>query len=383
MIIVTDGKASIALPEFTLTVLAANNPPKISGTPTTTATTGSPYAFQPAASDLDGNALTFSIANKPSWASFNTATGGLSGTPSSAGLYSNIVISVSDGKASASLPAFAINVTAPNNPPKISGAPGSSVMSGSVYNFQPAATDADGNTLAFSIQNKPAWASFNTLSGQLSGTPSSTYVGVYSNIVISVSDGKASAALPAFAIQVMSGNRAPVISGAPAASVNVGAAYSFRPTATDADGDAITYSISNKPAWASFDATTGTLSGSPTAADVATYSSIVISASDGKLSASLPAFAIAVTQIATGRVSLSWTPPTQNTDGTALTNLAGYRIHYGNNAAALDRTISIGSAGIALYVVENLAPGTWYFAVKALSSAGVESDFSATVSKVL
>lgn len=382
MIIVTDGKASVSLPTFSITVTAANNAPKISGAPATAAVVGAAYGFQPSATDADGNTLTYSIANKPSWAAFSASTGRLSGTPTAAGVNSSIVISVSDGKASASLPAFSINVAAPNTAPQISGAPATTVPAGSAYNFQPAAVDAEKNLLAFSIQNKPTWASFSTVTGQLTGMPTNTQVGAYGGIVISVSDGKASTSLPAFGIQVMSTNKAPVISGAPLASVNSGVAYSFKPMATDADGDAITYSIGNKPAWANFDPATGMLSGTPSSADVATYSGIVISASDGKLSASLPAFAIEVTQIATGRVTLSWTPPVQNTDGTALTNLSGYRIHYGNSATVMDRTISINSAGIANYMVEDLSAGTWYFAIKAISSAG-ESDFSATVSKTI
>jgi hypothetical protein len=257
------------------------------------------------------------------------------------------------------------------------------VASGSAYSFRPSATDAEGNTLAFSIQNKPVWASFNTLTGALTGAPSSTHVGTYAGISISVSDGKASAALPVFAIQVASSNKAPVISGTPTTAVKVDSSYSFKLTAMDADGDAITYNISNKPAWASFNAATGQLSGTPSTADVATYSAIVISASDGKASVSLPAFSIVVTQVATGNVTLSWTAPTQNTDGTALTNLAGYRIFYGNNASSLTQTVNINSAGISLYMVENLSSGTWYFAVKAVSATGAESDLSAMISKTL
>lgn len=80
---------------------------------------------------------------------------------------------------------------------------------------------------------------------------------------------------------------------------------------------------------------------------------------------------------------LSWTPPTANTDGSTLTDLAGYRIHYGTSATALSQTIQIASAGTTAYTVQNLAPGTWYFAVRAYSSVGAESDLSAVRSKVV
>src|SRR5262245_53773176 len=125
-------------------------------------------------------------------------------------------------------------------------------------------------------------------------------------------------------------NSAPTIQGSPSSSVVAGQAYNFQPTASDPDGDSLTFSVSNKPAWAAFDTSTGKISGTPTAADVATYSSIRVTVSDGRGgSASTAMFAITVTDVATGSVTLSWTPPTQNEDGSALTNLSGYEVRYG------------------------------------------------------
>jgi hypothetical protein len=49
----------------------------------------------------------------------------------------------------------------------------------------------------------------------------------------------------------------------------------------------------------------------------------------------------------------------------------------------MNQVITISNAGIVQYVVDNLSPATWYFAVKAISAGGVESDFSATVSKTI
>lgn len=84
-----------------------------------------------------------------------------------------------------------------------------------------------------------------------------------------------------------------------------------------------------------------------------------------------------------GTVTLSWTPPTANVDGSALTNLAGYRISYGLTAAALAHTVQVANPGVSSYALANLAPGTWYFAVRAYSSAGGQSDPSNIVSKVV
>jgi hypothetical protein len=79
-------------------------------------------------------------------------------------------------------------------------------------------------------------------------------------------------------------------------------------------------------------------------------------------------------------VTINWTPPTENTNGTPLTNLAGYNIHYGTSSGSLSRKIAVSNPGIAIYVVSDLSPGKYYFAVAAVNSAGTESPLSAQVS---
>jgi hypothetical protein len=362
-----------------VTAANPNNIPTFSGTPASQAAVGQVYRFAPSVQDADGDKLSFVVKNRPAWLSFSYQSGSLTGTPTAAGTYSNIEIFVKDTHVTKSLGRFSITVTSANTAPKISGAPVTSATAGQVYSFQPSATDAEGNALGFSIQNKPVWATFSTSTGKLSGTPTA---GTYSSIVISVSDGKLAASLPAFGIAVGSGNSAPKISGTPSTSLNANSLYSFQPTATDANGDALTFSIANKPSWATFSTTTGKISGTPDAASVGTYSNIVVSVSDGKVSASLPAFSIAVNQLSLGAVTLSWTAPTQNTDGTSLTNLAGYRVVYGTSASALSQTVQV-NAGVSTIVVENLAPATYYFAVRAYTTAGLESSNSNVATKVV
>ena len=269
----------------------------------------------------------------------------------------------------------------------ISGTPGSSVVAGSAYSFQPTATGSAHKTLTFSISNKPAWATFSASSGQVSGTPGAGAVGSTTNIVISVSDGSTSASLPAFSITVTAATAtttAPTISGTPSSSVVAGSAYSFQPTATGAAGKTLTFSISNKPAWATFSASTGLLSGTPAGTAVGSYSNIAISVSDGSASASLPAFSITVTTpVTSGSATLNWTPPTQNTDGSPLTNLSGYIVFYGTNASSMSQQFSITDPTSSTTVVPGLSAGTWYFAVRAVTSSGVDSGMSNTASKTI
>jgi hypothetical protein len=365
--------------------------PKISGTPPTTVKVGVWYNFIATISDADGDALRCSIVNKPAWLVFNATKCQLSNIPTSAnvGTYSNIKISVSDGKGGvASLPAFSITVTgtsSTNKPPVISGTPPTTAKPGVWYNFIATISDPNGDALLCSIKNQPSWLVFNRTKCQLSNIPTTANIGTYSNIIISVSDGKGGvASLPAFSITVSSSsttNKPPVISGTPSTSVQAGSAYAFTPTASDPEGKTLTFSITNKPVWATFSTTTGKLSGTPSSAQTGTYSNIGIKVSDGSLTASLPVFSIVVsTTTTTGSATLSWTPPTLNTDGTTLTNLAGYRILYGTSPTALTRTVQVANAGVSRYVVENLTAGTWYFSVRAYSTTGVESSSSNTAS---
>lgn len=180
-----------------------------------------------------------------------------------------------------------------------------------------------------------------------------------------------------------SSNHAPTISGNAPGAVNASTAYNFLPTAADADGDTLAFSIDNKPDWATFNTSTGRLSGTPAAADVGTYSNIAISVSDGHDSTALSPFAVAVNAISNGRATLSWTAPTENTDGSTLSNLSGYRIRYGTSANALTSTIVIENASVTTYVVEDLAPATWYFAVTAVNSTGAESTYSNVANKAI
>jgi hypothetical protein len=117
---------------------------------------------------------------------------------------------------------------------------------------------------------------------------------------------------------------------------------------------------------------------------VATYSGISISASDGTNRTTLPSFNIAVNAAgsSTGSATLSWTPPTTNTNGTSV-SLAGYRIYYGTSASNLSRTVQVANAGLTRYVLSDLSAGTWYFAVRAYASNGSESANSNTGSKTI
>lgn len=108
----------------------------------------------------------------------------------------------SSGRSADNLPGPPSTGQATNQPPAITGQPGSSAEVNYPYDFMPYATDPDGDTLRFEITGLPGWAKFDPKTGRLSGTPSSSSTGTFANIVISVTDGYSRASLAPFTIVV-------------------------------------------------------------------------------------------------------------------------------------------------------------------------------------
>jgi hypothetical protein len=181
------------------------------------------------------------------------------------------------------------------------------------------------------------------------------------------------------------GNTAPVISGTPTAVVTVNNSYNFTPTASDADGHPLTFSVAGLPAWAQFSESNGQISGTPGDAHVGTHSGIVITVSDGQDTSDLGPFSVTVEAISLGSATLTWQPPTQYEDGTSLTppDFAGYKIYWGTTPGSYPNSVTLNNPGLTTYVVDNLAPGTYEFVATAFNAAGVESRFSNAMSKTV
>lgn len=84
-----------------------------------------------------------------------------------------------------------------------------------------------------------------------------------------------------------------------------------------------------------------------------------------------------------GSATVRWSAPTSNTDGTALTNLARYKIRYGTNRSSLDKSVLVDDPARRSLTINSLTAGTWYFSVRAINSANVESADSNLGSKAV
>ena len=309
-----------------------------------------------------------------------------------------------------------------NRRPSISGTPRNYTVVGESYSFTPAASDGDGDRLRFTIRNLPSWATFDSGTGTVAGTPSVGDEGTYPQISISVTDGQASSTLAGFFVSVAAqvappappapapappsgnpgpgdsgsgnpgpgdsgsapANSPPAISGAPASVAQVGEGYWFRPTASDPDGDALTFTVTNRPSWMTFNETNGAIRGTPDQGDVGRYSDIRIVASDGTASSSLR-FSIEVTAEAVNRVSVTvtWDPPRENEDGTPFTDLAAYKFYYGTSSGNYSSQVRVDDPDLRSYVIEDLTPNTYFVAVSAINEAGRESQWSDEASIVI
>jgi len=159
---------------------------------------------------------------------------------------------------------------AANNSPVLASIGNKSVAENAALSFTVSATDADGDTLTYSTSALPTGAAFNTSTKTFSWTPTTSQSGNY-NVTFTVSDGKAGTDSEAIAISVGNINRAPVLAPIGNKTVSVSSKLSFTVSATDADGDALTFSSSALPAGAAFNTSSGAFSWTPASSQTGTY----------------------------------------------------------------------------------------------------------------
>jgi hypothetical protein len=180
------------------------------------------------------------------------------------------------------------------------------------------------------------------------------------------------------------GSGQPTLAGIPTTTAVAGQPYSFQPQVANTSGT-VKFTIAHMPAWAKFNTSTGQLSGTPAAGNVGQYPGITINLVNGTQVAALPAFTITVAAAGSNSntVTLSWQAPTENADGSALTDLKGYKVHYGAASKSYSDIIQVTNPGLTTYVVQNLPAGTYYFAVTAYNGSGTESSLSGEVSTLV
>lgn len=201
----------------------------------------------------------------------------------------------------------------------------------------------------------------------------------------SSNDTSQSINLPQNSETVIPANQPPTISGMAFDQATVGQQWSFQPSISDPDGDSLIVSASNLPGWIELNDRTGQLSGIPGESDVQLWGEIVISVNDGQSITSLSPFTVNVMSqnAALGSATLSWLPPTEQTDGSPIGELSGYRLLYGQSSGDYTQTVAINNPGITRYMIEGLTSGEWYFAIQTVDGSGAISAPSAEARKTI
>lgn len=259
--------------------------------------------------------------------------------------------------------------------------PPAEALEGETYFYTPEFSPSIEKKVVFTISNPPQWILFDPATGTISGIPSQADIGTDSNIVIKSTIGDTTLTTEPFSITVEEIDRPPQISETPEnTTLYASRSYTFIPTVYDPEGGALDFSISNAPDWVSFDESTGTISTEPTIDDIDSEYEVTLSVSDGKNIVYLEPFTLSV-KLGIETAYISWTPPTENSDGTVLEDLAGYRIYYGTEIGKYNEPITLDSAEVTTYTIKNLPLPEYFFTMTAFDIYGNESDFSEIVNK--
>ncbi|HLB74638.1 MAG TPA: putative Ig domain-containing protein, partial [Sedimentisphaerales bacterium] len=270
-----DGDARVNEPDVGCYEYAAseseNNAPVLQSIGSKSVSENALLAFTVSAADEDGDTITYSASGLPSGATFSS--GSFSWTPgyTQVGSY-NVTFTASDGADSDS-EVVTITVGNTNRAPVLASIGAKSASENTLLTFTVSAADADGDTITYSASSLSSGATFS--SGSFSWTPGYTQAGSY-DVTFTASDGTDSDS-EVVTITVANTNRSPVLASIGNKSVNEGASLSFSASATDADGDSITYSASSLPTGAVFSG--GSFSWTPGYTQTGSYS-VTFTASD-------------------------------------------------------------------------------------------------------
>ncbi|BBA70568.1 Ig domain-containing protein [Geobacter sulfurreducens] len=279
---VSDGQLA-ATQSFSVTVAPANRPPVIASSPVTAAVVGQLYSYAVSATDPDRDTLYYSVSAStgktlPAGMAMGMTTGILTWTPSSSTPANwDVIVAVTDTKFNRTTQSFTITVTdgKVNQAPVIVSSPVMSATEGAPYSYQVVASDPNGDSLTYALSTAPSGMSI-AANGTISWTPLASQAGAHT-VVVTVSDGALSA-VQTFTVTVARLNRAPSITSTAITSGSEGAAYGYAVSASDPDGDSLTFSLTASPSGMTI-STAGVIAWNPDYADAGSYT-VTVKAAD-------------------------------------------------------------------------------------------------------
>lgn len=272
---------------------APNRAPQITSAALTAATVGRPYGYELKASDPDGDALNYSLVQAPGGMTIQATTGAIAWTPTTAQAGTHAVtVRVADPAGAAATQDFAVSVTAGNVAPQVTSLPATAAAVGAPFRYDVDATDANGDTLTFSLTQAPAGMSIDATTGLIGWTPSAGQLGSHA-VSVQVRDPGGLGATQAFTVTVAQGNAAPQITSAAVTAATVGVEYRYAVAAADPNGDTLVYQLTQAPAGMTVLSATGLISWTPAAGQIGSQA-VTLRVSDPGGLAATQTFAIAV-----------------------------------------------------------------------------------------
>ncbi|MFB8796675.1 MAG: putative Ig domain-containing protein, partial [Microcoleus sp.] len=240
-----------------------NQVPQFKATPNTEALVGKSYVYTAIAVDADGDALTYSLLEKPLGMEIDAQTGIISWNPVAGDIGNHAVtVQVEDGKGGIAKQKYVLSAinAPPNRPPIFTSTPVVDAWLKQPYRYQVQGKDDDGDTLTFNLVNAPSNMTLDPRTGLLTWTPSGNQRNA-ANVMLRAVDGLSGIAEQSFSIltQQQPGNNAPLIVSEPATQGYAGSAYSYSVRALDSDSDPLRYSLVGAPAGVVVDENTGVL----------------------------------------------------------------------------------------------------------------------------
>ncbi|WP_417538936.1 putative Ig domain-containing protein [Marinobacter sp.] len=262
---------------WTVQVAKVNEAPRITSSPVGFARVGQAYEYAVKAADPDPtDTLIYVLGTAPAGMLIDSATGVISWTPADSQAGQNPVsVTVEDPSGLSDEQSFSIEVTAVNRAPTIISTPIANAATGVEYNYLIEAHDPDaGDSLSYALISGPFGMTVDANSGQLSWTPTSGQIGV-SAVEVKVEDAAGQSDTQTFQVEVVVSGNPPIIDSVPVTTAFAGELYQYSVIASDPDGDALVYRLSEAPAGMSV-SESGTVSWAPSTAQVGSHPVTVV-----------------------------------------------------------------------------------------------------------
>jgi RHS repeat-associated protein len=264
---ISDG-LDAAVQSFTLNVENINRSPTFISAPVTEIKEKETYEYLAQANDPDGDDLQYAIILAPTGMLIDPLNGNLVWNTTKEDIGAHyIVISAIDSGLSQVEQGFTLTVTNVNDAPVINSIAPVSGTENQAYSYQIEATDEDADVLSYSLLSKPDGMAINSETGLISWLPTFQQSGQY-QVNVQVNDGQGLIADQIFTITINNSNQIPQINSTPELNVEIGVEYEYQVKAIDADGDALTYQLTNAPLGMSISETTGLLKWTAVASNV-------------------------------------------------------------------------------------------------------------------